>query len=262
MLFFKFCIYISFFWVTISCNSEKVLQEKKGDSLQKVSVLQNDIQTKFTEGIEFYGTGSDWTISLDIENDFQFKKADGFVFSTPAVEAIKAQDSNVSRYRAQVESGEMIIQLYEQECLDVITGQKRSHQVTVELKRGTDKEFQRFEGCGQFTLDERIHDIWVLQKLNNKEVTGTNLPYVEFNTTEGKVMGNAGCNNFSSKASFKGNTLTLSPLAVTRKFCPDAPYESDFMKAFLPGEIDYIIDNTKLVLRRGSTEVMVLKKMD
>ena len=261
-LFFKSCIYMSFCWVIISCNSTKVVQQKNGDSLPKTTTVQNNMQSKFREGIEFYGTGADWSISLDVDSDFVFKRADGFVFSTPAVQAVKAQDANVSRYRAQVESGEMIVQLYGQECINSATGQKLPYKVTVEIKRGIDTAFQHFEGCGQFTFDERIHDIWALQKLNDQQVSGANLPYMEFNSTEGKVFGKTGCNNFSSKASFKGNTVTLGPAAVTRKFCPNAPFESEFLKALLPGEIGYTIDNKKLVLSRAGKEIMVFKKVD
>lgn len=261
-LFFKPSIYATFLCVTISCNSAKRLQQESGGTSHKSTTTESNIQAKFTEGIEFYGTGSDWMISLDVDNDFVFKKVDGFIFSTPAVEAVKAQDANVSRYRAQVESGEMIIQLYKQECINESTGQKFPYRVTVEIRRGIDKEFQNFEGCGQFTFDERIHDIWVLQKMNDIEISGTNLPYVEINTTEGKIVGQTGCNNISGKASFKGNTLTLGPLAASRKFCPNAPYESDFLKALSPGVIDYTIDNKKLVLSRGGKEIMVFKKVD
>ena len=228
------------------------------------NIGQSSLQAKYMDGIDFYAAGTDngWELNLDFEKDFQFKRADGFVFNTPAVQGVKAQDANVVRYRAVVESGEMIIQLYKQECINGSTGQKFPYKVNVEIKRGIDKDYTRFEGCGRFVFDERIHDIWVLQQLNIKVVTGPDLPYIEFNTTEGTVMGKTGCNNFTGKADFKGNKLTLGPLAVTRKFCANAAYESDFLKALQPGEMEYTVDNGKLSLSRSGKEGIIFKKID
>ena len=228
------------------------------------NIEQSSLQSKYKEGIDFYASEMDngWELNLDFEKDFTFKRSDGFKFSTSAVEGIKAQDTNTIRYRAVVESGEMIIHLYKQECVNNSSGNKFSYKVTVEIKRGIDKDFIRVEGCGHFIFDKRIHDIWLLQQLNNKLVTGPDLPYIEFNTTDGSLMGQTGCNNFSGKADFKGNKLTLEPLATTRKFCPNATYESDFLKAMSPGEWVYEIENGKLVLTRNGKESIMFKKVD
>lgn len=223
----------------------------------------NVSNSKPMNDIDFYayGPNEECELRMDNEQDFVFKTKDGFVFSTPAVKEVKAQDANVSRYRAVVESGEMIIQIYKQECISK-SGKKFPYQVKVEIKRGIDKVYQEFNGCGNFVFDERIHDIWVLQKLNGKKVFGSELPYIEYNTTENRVMGKTGCNNFSGKADFKGNKITFGPLAVTRKFCQNAIYENEFLKAVSPGEMEYIIENGKLYLGLSGKEVLVFKKVD
>lgn len=228
------------------------------------NIEQSSLQSKYKDGIDFYAAGMDngWELNLDFEKDFTFKRSDGFKFSTPAVEGIKAQDANIVRYRAVVESGEMIIQLYKQECVINGTGMKFPYKVTVEIKRGIDKDYNLVDGCGRFVFDERIHDIWVLQQLNNKAVTGSDLPYIEFNTVDGTAMGKTGCNNFSGKADFNGNRLTLGPLATTRKSCANATYESDFLKVMLPGQWIYEVDNRKLVLTQNGKETIIFKKVD
>jgi len=254
-----------FILVTISCNpSQKTQQVMVDENKGTNNIEQSSLQSKYKEGTDFYATGKDngWELNLDFEKDFTFKRSDGFKFSTPAVEGIKAQDYNIIRYRAVVESGEMIIQLDKHECVNNTTGKKLPYKVTVEIKRGIDKDYNRVEGCGRFVFDERIHDIWVLQQLNNKLATGPDLPYIEFNTTDGMAMGQTGCNNFSGKADFKGNKLTLEPLATTRKFCPNATYETDFLKAMSPGEWIYEIENGKLVLTRNGKESIMFKKID
>jgi heat shock protein HslJ/uncharacterized membrane protein len=251
--------------VLISCNSTKKSQQEMAvANIGTGNSGQSSPQEKYMDGIDFYAAGTDsgWELNLDFEKDFTFKRADGFKFSTPAVEGVKAQDANVVRYRAVVESGEMIVQLYKQECINTSTGKKSPYKVTVEIKRGTDKDYSQVEGCGRFVFDERIHDIWVLQQMNNKAVTGSDLPYIEFNTTEGRAMGKTGCNNFSGKVDFKGNKLTLGPLAASRKFCANAMYEADFLKAMSPGEWTYEINNGKLVLTSNGKEPILFKKVD
>jgi len=254
-----------FILVIMSCNpTQKTQQVMAVENKVSGNIEQSSLQSKYKDGIDFYAVAMDngWELNLDFEKDFTFKRADGFKFSTPAVEGIKAQDANVVRYRAVVESGEMIIELYKQECINSSTGKKMPYKVSVEIKRGIDNDYTRFDGCGRFVFDERIHDIWVLQQLNNKTVTGSDLPYIEFNTTDGKAMGKTGCNNFSGNVDFKGNKLTLGPLAATRKFCADAKYEADFLKAMSPGEWTYEIDNGKLVLTSSGKEAIIFKKVD
>jgi heat shock protein HslJ len=262
----KYVFLIGSILLLISCESPNKTQSN--NDLVKIETsgpMQDTFKEKFEEGTDFFATSSDssWTLSLDFEGDFKFKKNDGFVFSTPAVEGNRAQDANVIRYRAQVESGEMIIQVYKEECINSNTGQKFSNKVTVEIRRGIDKDFMEFQGCGSYIFDQRIHDIWVLHILNDKEVSGKELPYIEFNTTDGTVLGNTGCNNFSGKASLKGNKLTMNPLAVNRKFCPEvAALEGEFLKAISPGEMVYRIEEGKLFLYRNDEEVIVFRKVD
>lgn len=249
----------------ISCESTKKTQSNNAPlKIEKSEPMHDVFKEKFEEGIDFFATNSDssWTLNLDFEGDFRFKKDDGFVFNTPAVAGNRAQDANVVRYHAQVESGEMIIQVYEEECIPSSTGQKFPSKVTVEIRRGIDKDFMEFQGCGSYIFDQRIHDIWVLDTLNATMISGKELPYIEFNTTDGTVLGNTGCNNFSGKVALIGNKLTMKPLAVTRKFCPEAALEGEFLKAIAPGEMVYKIEEGKLYLYRNDKDVIVFRKVD
>jgi heat shock protein HslJ len=254
-------------WVLllISCESSRNTQSNNAPlKNEKSELMQEVLKEKFDEGIDFFATSSDssWTLSMDFEKDFKFRSVDGFTFSTPAVMGLMVPDSSVLRFHAQVESGEMIIEMYQEECIHSTTGLKFLSKVRVEVRRGIDKEFMIFQGCGIYIFDQRIHDIWVLHILHNNVVSGKELPYIEFNTTDGTVLGNTGCNNFSGKASLMGNKLTLNPLAVTRKFCPEVDLEGEFLKAISPGEMVYKIEEGKLFLYRNDEEVIVFRKVD
>lgn len=155
-VYFLLCLFMMSFIVTKNMKANTIASKEIKDTSEEPV-----LQTKLQDGFDFYAHGQDanWELSLDFEKDFTFKLADGFRFSTPAVEGIKAQDANVVRYRAVVESGEMIIQLYKQECVNSSTGKKSPYKVTVEIKRGIDKDYNTAEACGRYVFDERIHDM-------------------------------------------------------------------------------------------------------
>jgi hypothetical protein len=146
----KFGFYIvTTLWV-IACDSTK-----KPEQITAIAIdgnMQSISQEIFKEGVDFYATGSDssWTLSLNFEEDFKFENANGFAFSTPSVEGVKTQNDNVVRYQASVESGIMIIHVFQENCIDNHKGRAYSNKVTVEIKRGIDEKFTIFKGCGSY----------------------------------------------------------------------------------------------------------------
>jgi heat shock protein HslJ len=64
---------------------------------------------------------------------------------------------------------------------------------------------------------ETLHGNWKIQAINNKPVNNSTA-YLNFNK-ENKMSGSASCNNLSSSYSTKDNTLTIFPIATTRKMC-------------------------------------------
>lgn len=66
---------------------------------------------------------------------------------------------------------------------------------------------------------------WVLESLGPAEaatpvLTSTRITAF-FDRTEGKVSGSAGCNNYLGTYRFDGDKVTISPLGLTRKACPE-----------------------------------------
>lgn len=78
---------------------------------------------------------------------------------------------------------------------------------------------------------------WALMKLGDKPVTisdGGREAYIVLNSTDGSVVGHAGCNRISSKYKQTGAQLSFGDVIATRMFCPDMPTETallDAMKA-------------------------------
>jgi uncharacterized membrane protein len=103
-------------------------------------------QTELT----FKGVGQEpgWSIVLDPLGSFSFKSYDGMEMNTPAVEGIRT--GNITTYRASVEMGEMITTLTEEKCQDSMSGKEFPFSVTVMIRRGVEKEFKTYKGCGNF----------------------------------------------------------------------------------------------------------------
>jgi uncharacterized membrane protein len=46
--------------------------------------------------------------------------------------------------------GEILITVTREECMDIMSGEKFPFKVSVSIKRGVDKDFRLYSGCGRF----------------------------------------------------------------------------------------------------------------
>jgi heat shock protein HslJ len=106
---------------------------------------------------------------------------------------------------------------------------------------------------------------WRLQSFNNGKggmVTSvaTDIVTAVF-TEDGKVMGNAGCNDYNGSYEIDGNTITISPLASTRKMCSEPPDVMETENLFLQNMTNaktFTIENKMLTLFDGEgTKLLV-----
>jgi uncharacterized membrane protein len=63
---------------------------------------------------------------------------------------MQRKKENTTTYTTSTESATMEISIVQGSCADVMSGQLYTHAVTVRIKRGTDKDFKTFKGCGTF----------------------------------------------------------------------------------------------------------------
>lgn len=252
----------------VSCHVGRKPQNPITESNPKEGGGNEFIMGKINRGVDFYAIGNEpgWSLEMDIENGMQFKTSDGIIFNTPPVSALQTANVDETRYNARVEAGELDIRIISGECTDNMSGEKFPHKVIARLKRGNEKEFTTFEGCGRWIFDQRLHDIWALEQINGKPITITEgrnqRPYLEFHTGDRRVMGNTGCNELSGEADYRGNKIIFKELAVTLKACMDASFETDLLKIMAPGEVEFKIDGGRLYLNRAGAPGMVFRKVD
>jgi heat shock protein HslJ len=96
------------------------------------------------------------------------------------------------------------------------------------------KDYTIYKGCGRYLADYRLHDIWVLDSINNKKISAEDFmkgnPLLELNLTENKIYGNTGCNNISGAIEVLGKKIHFGRLATTRIACKDMDFESSLFK--------------------------------
>lgn len=123
-----------------SKHGKKIIEVKDEVDLKPVEepVESNPFsyQEKFVNGVDFYARGNEpnWTLEIDLEKSMSFTTMDDIKLSTPAVEGIKAQDSDVTLFRAKTEKGELIVTVIKDNCEDNMSGEKFSYKVRVEAK--------------------------------------------------------------------------------------------------------------------------------
>jgi heat shock protein HslJ len=67
---------------------------------------------------------------------------------------------------------------------------------------------------------------WTIESIDDRPVIDKSPAYIEF-TPEGRVGGNASCNQFTGSYVLSGPDLSFSKLASTRKMCPPALTEQE-----------------------------------
>ena len=232
-----------------------------------VEMNLNYYQEKFLSGVDFIARGNEpnWTLEIDLEKSMSFAAMYDIKVNTPAVEGIKAQDSDVTLYTAKTDSGELVITVIKDKCQDNMSGENFPYKVRVEAKSSADSTYKTFEGCGRFLYDIRLYDIYVMEEMTGfnlkKEKLMKGMPTFEFNLTDMRFGGHAGCNQINGGISVVGNKITFENLVGTLMSCPNMKVEKAVITALNDKTVTYSIDKMKLTIVSGKTK-MVLQKVD
>ena len=208
------------------------------------------------QGIDFYARGNEpsWAIDIDFDNGIKFTTLAGLTIETTSYQVNKSQDTNIVRISDISESEKIIVAISEEECNDTMSNEKFRYIVEVNIKLEGMDEYSLYKGCGQYVPDYRLHDIWVLKKINGKEIPGDRFPEkgppsFEFFVEENKVSGHAGCNNFNGGFYRTGiDILHFGQFAMTRMMCPDMELEDIIAKSVAGQPMKYKIRDMNLIL--------------
>ena len=250
-------------WIVLGCNAAKTTSTVK----EPTDIVSSSRQALNQDQIIYFraaGNEPFWSLKIS-DTGFQFSYFTSKIqtFNAPLVAPIAGQDANVKRYRIVTESGQMNIQIIQNDCKDSMTGVLSPYTVEVELKLGTAPIFITYKGCGEYITDARLHDTWILETMNRKPIGNDDFsmgfPRLEINTKSNHFYGFAGCNGMSGSIFFEKELLRFTKIATTRKMCQTQNKEMDFIK-ILQSTSSYELSNGKLILRNTSGEELIFKK--
>lgn len=249
--------------VVLSCEMKATAQNEVGG---KPTAAYEQQRENLEKGIYFRATGNEPEWSLKISEtavEFTSLKLGFESLKSIHVEPVRAMDANVKMYRLTTESSKMSVQIMQQECVNTMSGQKFPYSVKIEISKNNGST--TFSGCGNYVTDYRLHDIWVLEKLNTQTVNPSDfmkeLPRLEMNSSTNKFTGFAGCNRMNGTLYFERGLLRFTNVITTRMACLGNNKEAEFLKA-LQSTTTYKVENGKLILSNPSGEKLVFKKVD
>lgn len=113
-----------------------------------------------------------------------------------------------------------------------------------------------------------VNGSWDVFKIDNniikvKRIRGAGtIPRLEFNIGEMVISGNDGCNNlFGTIIEMDAEALTFSPLAGTRKMCPNMSIADAFNNAMLQISKYKLVQNNLLLLNENNSTMLELNKV-
>ncbi len=94
-----------------------------------------------------------------------------------------------------------------------------------------------FSSCGatKQSAASLLSGRWNIMEVMGEKLTGEKLPFLDFDAAQGRLSGNAGCNNFNAAFKLdptKPASLKIMPAAATLMACPDMENEAKVLKAF------------------------------
>lgn len=184
-----------------------------------------------------------------------------FNFSLPIDEkSIKLDDSTHLKYRFKHDSLKLIVEINKTQCTDNMSGFQFPY--TAEIVINIDGDTTSVQGCGKYIGDYRIHDIWALESVKGQEISpGTEHPYLEFNLSGGRVLGNTPCTDFRARIDVSRDSISIGKVRILDESCPQKDLESQFINLLNKGNFTYAFREGFLILRNGETE-LVFGKMD
>lgn len=260
----KYLILLIIVSLTYSCKSisstNSNTREDSNTFSEKTSEEDNTIYFKATGNEPF------WELKIGKEQIIftsLIKGKESIVFST--VKPIRAMDANVKTYKVKNEKSSAVISIQQIECQNSMSGIISPYKVSIEIKKSTETNFQKIEGCGKYITDYRLHDIWVLEELNGYKIFITDfqkeLPRIEIHVEENRFMGFGGCNSISGSLFFENDLLRFNNITSTLMACAENNKEDKFVKA-LQSTTTYSIKNNRLTLSNPSRKLLVFKKVD
>lgn len=247
------------FFVLLFFSCKTTMVEPMPDSTINPSIAASESYFK-AQGNEPF-----WSVEIS-SNAIEYKSASKEdYFNAPHVEPIRAMDANVKTYIATTEKGTIQITISQNECIDRMSGLIYNYNVVVELTIGNANEPIIHNGCGAYSIDYRLNDIWILEKMDGKSMVENyflnNLPMLEINSKMANFTGFGGCNRIRGSLFQENELIRFTNLLTSKMTCGPKNKEDQFLKA-LQSSTTYEIKDNRLFLSNPDGVKVIFKKID
>ncbi|MDC6365311.1 MULTISPECIES: META domain-containing protein [Flavobacteriaceae] len=246
-------VFVIFLMSNCVDKKKKTIVPKEGAEIQD-TIPAEVIEPEAVEVDEsfFKAQGDEPTWALKLLDDQVELKIDANIITTPTVEPIILESSNLRMYRIKTEATSMDIIIAQKECIHPDTGLKSPYTVTISYKKAEEEASSVLEGCGTYTSDPKLDNTWILEEMGGRQVSksdfnGNEVPYFQMDLKNYTFSGLAGCNRMNGSFVFEKGVLKFPQVATTKMACPNVKAETEFLTA-LQNSASYKIDNKKLML--------------
>lgn len=226
------------------------------------AALYSQENKDFKDGYDFicFGTEPFWDVKISDGRDISFDILGNEMKFTTGLPEYSEKGKDEFCYSASSDKYSIKVTIKKSECGDGMSDNSYPYSVVASVTENSTGKLTDFKGCGQFTFDYRLDDIWVLDKMKDIQFSKTDYetrPYMELKIRDGRVGGNAGCNTFLGKIEIKGRKISFSKnLNMTKMACDKMGLEIEFINSISGQTLGYKVDNGKLFLYEKDTEIL------
>jgi len=100
---------------------------------------------------------------------------------------------------------------------------------------------------------------WFILQIDDESVDGTEA-FLEFNTSENRFWGNAGCNSFNSSIQKEDEHLHFGQIVATKMFCPEIKLEDQLLRLLNDSEWQLTREADRLTLKNAMHTIILRKE--
>lgn len=199
------------------------------------------------------GNEPGWSLRID-KGTLGFVTQDGAA-PVAAPVAVLPQGADASTYVADTGTALITVTARDQLCKDTMSGMPYPTAVTVAYAG------RSYRGCGGDTADLLRDTRWQVTELDGEPLAAAARATISFGDS-GQLAGQSACNTFRGRYAIKGEGLSVSRLAATRKACAAAvlKHETALLKLLGAAQQLDFRDDGALVLRTPDARSLVAQK--
>jgi META domain len=245
--------------IFFACNNSSKKAQQSNKPFVPITIAEKEDSRLLNENISLVAEGnitSNWTLLFSQDDTIRFESNDGLKINTAYNLFKKKTTIGRNIYDATTKAGIIKIIINDEKC--------SIKEKDFEKKVSYSFNNKVYEGCGRYLKDKNIEGIWILEKINGKDINETEYEkklLLQINLTEKIVKGNDGCNTFTSSIEVQGNRILFNEFVSTEKSCTKKTIQDIINKYISNNVVDYYLKESKLYFYLKDDSLLIFKKL-